>query len=91
MSKETADGPVGYDPGTGYEGGRDYTRAVWQSSSTHGGAPALHVDDLGVAKLDTFQRSSCHLPLLMVVNTAMVGLVAGLAFATVELATHVLA
>ena len=90
MSEETADSPVQYDPGTGDEGGRDATRPVWQSSSEHGGASGLHVSNGGAATLDTLQRSSCHLPLLMVVNTTMAGLVAGLAFVTLELVTHVL-
>jgi hypothetical protein len=90
MSNEAAKGPVRYYSGTDHEGGNGSRAMCRTSPASWGGPEALHVDDYGAATLDALERSSCHLPLLMVVNTAMVGLVATLVFATVELATHVL-
>jgi hypothetical protein len=91
MSNEGVQGPVTYRYGTGHEGLGGGTRAVRHSTmDALASQRAFSVNDSGDATLDVIERSSCHLSLLMVVNTAMVGLVATMVFAAVEVATHVL-
>ena len=48
------------------------------------------VDDYGVAALEVTEQGTCGLSLIVVVNAVIVGLVATVAFAIVEIAAHLL-
>ncbi len=60
------------------------------------GPPRIALDagsscvELGVAVLDAPEPQHCHLSLIIVVNTAIVGLVATAALSALEIATHLL-
>jgi hypothetical protein len=89
MSNEGVEGPVTYRYGSDNQGtGGGTDRVCRGTMGAPGGPQAFSMKDSGAAMLDV-DRSSCHLSLLVVVNTAMVGLVATMVFAAVELATHV--
>jgi hypothetical protein len=47
------------------------------------------MDNHGATAPEATERIACRLPMLIVVNTAMVGLVATMVFAAVEIATHI--
>jgi hypothetical protein len=90
MSNKGGEVPVTYRYGTGHEGAGRGTRPGGHGTmGALAGQQVFSVNRSGAAALDAIERSSCHLSLLMVVNTAMVGLVASMVFAAVEIATHV--